>query len=902
MRIKIYISLFVLVFFSILSYPQKTTQLNIELKENNLPFGLKEYVPEPKPVIALSLSGGGARGLSQIGVLKAFEEAGIEINLIAGTSMGSIVGGLYASGYTIEQLENLALTTDWNELLTISRQSNRRELFIDQKITEDKAVLTLRLDGFKPILPTSFNDGQKLSNYLNIITFNAPIHPGETFDILKRKFRAVSTNLVTGEPVIIKSGTLSKALRASSSVTFFLPPVQFDSLLLVDGGLVENIPVKTAKEEGGDLIIAVNTTSPLHDESKLSTPWVIADQIVSIPMMHLNNKMLLEADIFITPDLKDRTANNFNDIEDILLSGYNAAAPFLSVIKEEIDSLYRSKINANETVFKNPIISGITSQEEHAIVMAHVNSESITSKSIMIAAYELYELGNYEDIGVIITEEETITRIHFIKKEAPIIKSIDIIGSSAINSERTGAIFSGLQGKHYSGRRVLNTLIELLREYRTIGYSLANISEISFDKETGRLRIFVDEGIISSIVTEGNEYSNPNIIIREFPVGEGDYFDIDKISKGLINLRGTNLFEDAEAILRKENGKNVLVLRVVEKQTRLLRLGFSVDSEKRARIAADVREENLFGSGTELGVLFHISSKDRGFQFEQRANRIFNTYLTYKLNAFYEFDDISVYKDDITVTGNRFSREKAGEYRQIFYGASVGIGAQVERFGNLIFEGKYQTNKIKNIQERPASPLNLDIVSLKINSTVDTQDKYPYPESGIYFNGFYETAQTFLGGELGYTSVGFEYKNFLSLSSVSVLSTRIDMAFGDKTLPLTQQYSIGGMESFFGMRENEYRGRQLFLTSLMYRYKLPFSLFFETYLEVRYDLGNVWENQEQIKFKNLKHGIGASISFDTPIGPADFAVGRSFLFRKDIPNNPISWGDLQFYFSIGYYY
>lgn len=902
MRITIYINLFVLVFFSILSFPQKTTELSLELKEIELPFGLKEYVPLPKPVVALALSGGGARGLSQIGVLKAIDEAGINIDLVAGTSMGSIVGGLYSSGYTIEQLENLAITTNWNDLLTISRQSNRRELFIDQKITEDRAVLTLRLDGLKPILPTSFNDGQKLSNYLNIITFNAPIHPGESFDLLKRRFRAVSTNLVTGEPVILKSGTLSKALRASSSVTFFLPPVQFDSLLLVDGGLVENIPVKTAKEMGGDIIIAVNTTSPLHEESKLNTPWTIADQIVSIPMLHMNTKMISDADIIISPDLNDRTANNFGDIDSILLSGYIATTPYLSDIKKRIDSVYRKQISGSEIVYNNPVISGVLNTEERNILQKRLNGGTTTNKDILHAVYKLFELGNYNDIQILITEYREETEIHFNKNENPVIKTIDVIGSSAINSQRTGEIFSELQGRHYSGRRVLNTLIELLREYRSIGYSLANISEISFDAETGRLRIFIDEGIISAIVTEGNDYSNSNIITREFSVRAGDYFDIDKISRGLINLRGTNLFEDAEAILKKENGKNVLVLKVTEKQTSLLRLGFSVDNERRARIAVDVREENLFGSGTELGILFHVSSKDRGFQIEQRANRIFNTYLTYKLNAYYEFDDISVYKDDINVTGSRFSREKAGEYRQILYGASVGIGAQVERFGNLIFEGKYQTNKIKNIQEAPVLPLNQDIVSLKINTTVDTQDRYPYPESGIYFNGFYETAQTFLGGDIGFTSVGFEYKNFLKLSSVSVLSTRVDMAFGDRTLPLTQQYSIGGMDSFFGMRENEYKGRQLFLTSLMYRYKLPFSVFFDTYFQVRYDLGNVWENQEQIKFKNLKHGVGSSLSFDTPIGPADFAVGRSFLFRRDIPDNPISWGDLQFYFSIGYYY
>ena len=88
----------------------------------------------------------------------------------------------------------------------------------------------------------------------------------------------------------------------------------------------------------------------------------------------------------------------------------------------------------------------------------------------------------------------------------------------------------------------------------------------------------------------------------------------------------------------------------------------------------------------------------------------------------------------------------------------------------------------------------------------------------------------------------------------------------------------------------------------MYRYKLPFIIFFDTYLKLRYDLGSTWDVQEQIRFKDLRHGIGGSIAFDTPIGPAEFAAGRSFLLRKDLPNNPVSWGDVLFYFSIGYYY
>lgn len=898
----IYISILLVIIFFSGTFAQKITELKPNLKINELPFGLIEYVPAPRPVVALALSGGGARGLSQAGVLRALEEADIPVDMIVGTSMGSIVGGLYASGYTIDELDSIALDVNWNDLLTFSRQTDRKELFIDQKITEDRAVITLRLDGFNPILPTAFNDGQKLSNYLNIVTFNAPLHPGDSFNHLNKKFRAVCTNLITGELVILKSGTLSNALRASASVTFLLPPVQVDSLLLVDGGLVENIPVNAARREGGEFVIAVNTTSPLHKEDRLAIPWIIADQSVSIPMKHLNSYQIDNADYVISPELNDHASNDFSQIKEMILEGYKSTLPHITAIKQKLDSIYFSRLEGEEVFFKNPVIKNQDNNPEIIILNKYINSDSVSSKQLLAALYELHSSGTYSDIRLSVIEHESETEIQILKTENAKIKRVDLIGSSAVSSEVTGDIFTSIYEQYFNGRVVLNSIIKLLREYRKIGYSLANISEVRFEPDIGRLVIFIDEGIVSTITTEGNYYTNDNIITREFPIKAGDFFDIDKISQGLINLRSTKLFEDAEVIIKKDNGQNSVVLRVVERQSSLLRLGFSVDNEHRARVVADIREENLFGSGTELGFLFFASSLDRGVRLEQKSNRIFNTYLTYKINVFYNFNDVSVYQDRTDVSENRYSREKIGEYRQIFYGASLGVGAQVERFGNLIFEGKYLKNKLKNIEENPASPLNINVVSLKISSTIDTQDKYPYPESGIYFNGFYETAQTFLGGNVGYASVGFDYRNYINLGEKHIFIPGISMGFGDKTLPLTQQYSLGGINSFFGMREHEYRGRQLFLASLTYRYKLPVSIFFDTYLLARYDLGNVWEEQEQIKFKNLKHGIGAVLSLDTPIGPAEFAIGRSFLFRRDIPDNPLNWGDVRFYFSIGYYY
>jgi NTE family protein len=442
----------------------------------------------------------------------------------------------------------------------------------------------------------------------------------------------------------------------------------------------------------------------------------------------------------------------------------------------------------------------------------------------------------------------------------------------------------------------------LIKLYRKAGYSLAEIQSIEFNEEDGRLNIFVDEGIISRIDVVGNDITQRDIITREFPFSEGEFFKIIDAQTGLVNLRSTKLFDNIDLFVKEENGQNILVIRVVEKPSSLLRIGFRADNEYRVQFGLDIRDENIFGSGTELGMILFAGARNRAYTLEQKANRIFKTYLTYKINAYYKFNDVYTYSDFATDSESRFSRRQTGEYKQIFYGLSLGVGTQAGRFGNLILEGRYQFDEIKNTENLTVDPYEIKLVSFKISSTVDTQDKYPYPERGMFFKGFYETAQSFLGGDVGYTSLGFEFKNFIRISDRSILSPKIQMGFGDKTLPLSEQYSLGGQESFFGMHEYEFRGRQLFLTSLLFRYKLPVNIFFDTYLKIRYDLGRAWPEQDQIKFKDLRHGIGAAVSFDTPIGPAEFAVGRSFLFKKNLPQNPITWGGVLFYFSIGYYY
>ncbi len=903
--IKIAKTVSLFLFFAFLSVKaQNTYKFTIDVQRKQLPFGLGIEEPVNSPKVSLVLSGGGARAVSQIGVIKALEENGIDFDIVIGTSMGSIIGGLYSAGYCLDDLDTLMKKTPWNHFFTF-RKNDRRSLFVEQKITEDRAILAIRMKGLKPVIPSAINTGQEVSNFLTTATINSPVRTDSNFTNLLYDFGAVATNLETGEPVVLTNGLLSLALRASSSVSFLLPPVRLDSVLLVDGGLVANIPTEIAKKNGSDFIIAVDCTSPLKTKKELQYPWDIADQIVSIPIQIISRQQKKLADVLIAPDLGNKKNSDFSDLEELIKKGYDAAQQKLEKIKKSIKQLTLASLkDSNCKTFNNLKLSKNPSDIEKFIYANLVKKDSVTSADILYELYKIRKRGEVKSISASVKENNGEPVLNVKCMFNPDVKSINLkIPRKLVNENKIRKITQKLIGKPYNPKKILRALIEVLRLYRKQGYSLATIKNLSFEETTGELKFEIDEGIISEIKVKGNKNTSPTVITREFPVEEGDIFRIDKISEGLKNLTNTNLFNNIELFVVRKNDRNVVTISVDEKIPTVVRFGIRADNENFFQTSIDIRNENLFGTGTELGFVSSGGLRNRIFILEHLAHRIFNSYFTYKLKGFYTFNDVNVYRTLPSADDRHFQREKVSEYRQIFYGASFGIGRQVEKFGNLIFEVKYQRDEMRDLFNfHLAETYKFNLVTLKAKMSIDSQNKYPFPTNGIFMNAFYETAQTALGSDIGYTKAMFDYKSYFSFSPSSTMSIAFAIGFADKTLPLTEQFSLGGQNSFFGYRDFEYRGRQILRVNLEYRHLMPFKIFFDTYLSFRYDLGSIWAEQEQIKFKDLRHGIGATLSFDTPIGPADFSVGRSFYFKNVLAKNTISRGPFYFYFTIGYYY
>ena len=286
-------------------------------------------VPAPaagRPRIGLVLSGGGARGAAHVGVLKVLEELNVPVDAIAGTSMGAVVGGLYASGLSARDIEKIMTSLNWQT--AFHDRPPREDLTLRRKQEDENFLVTFPLGvrGHKVVLPKGLIEGQGLSQLLRRLTL--PVARVSNFDDLPTPFRAVATDLESGEGVVLGSGDLTSAMRASMSAPGIFAPVERQGRVLVDGGIADNIPVDVARAMGVDLVIVVDVGAPLAQRAKLTDVTAISNQMLAILLRRNGEQQLatLEPhDILITPPLGDASSFDFGAVARYISAGEAAA-------------------------------------------------------------------------------------------------------------------------------------------------------------------------------------------------------------------------------------------------------------------------------------------------------------------------------------------------------------------------------------------------------------------------------------------------------------------------------------------------------------------------------------------------------------------------------------------------
>lgn len=322
------------------------------------PFCLFSQSKQPK--IGLVLSGGGAKGFAHVGVLKEIEKAGIKLDYIGGTSMGAIVGGLYAAGYTANQIEKIITDTDFFELLQDKLPRSSKPLF--EKENGENTALTLPIQNGSIGLPKGFSKGQSVLNFLTRLL--APVDDIKDFKKLPIPFFCIATNVENGNEVILEKGFLPLALRASGSFPTLLHPIEMDDKLLVDGGIANNFPVEIMRNKGIDIIIGVNVQGKLFKKEKLNSVVDILNQIVSYQMYNKSDQEIADVDVYLHPDIYNYTVVDFDKGKEILNKGTKEALTktkaFDSIAKLQEKRYKKEKLilNDNDFVLKKIFIKG----------------------------------------------------------------------------------------------------------------------------------------------------------------------------------------------------------------------------------------------------------------------------------------------------------------------------------------------------------------------------------------------------------------------------------------------------------------------------------------------------------------------------------------------------------------
>ena len=284
--------------------------------------------------MALALSGGGARGIAHIGALRALEEAGIPVDAIAANSMGAVVGGVYATGRTSAELEAIVRSLDWASLF--SGRPDRRTLPVSRRQDRYGSVAGVSFDWKGLRLPGGLLAEHRINRFLIENLSPAGYAVAGDFDRLPVRFRAIAGDLATGDPVVLAKGDLARAVRASMSIPLVFPPVPWEGRSLVDGLIVNNLPIDVAKELGGAVLVAVDIGSPRLEPDDYVSALGVASQVSDLLMRRRYLDFSAEADVLVRPDLGDHSSTDYSGFDELIQKGYEATKASLPAIRAKL--------------------------------------------------------------------------------------------------------------------------------------------------------------------------------------------------------------------------------------------------------------------------------------------------------------------------------------------------------------------------------------------------------------------------------------------------------------------------------------------------------------------------------------------------------------------------------------
>ena len=376
------------------------------------------------PKIGLSLAGGGAKGFAHVGVLKVLDSLGVKIDYISGTSMGAIVGGLYASGYTGKEIEKIVLETDFYNI--IANEKNRKESSFFNK-SVDKYILNLPVKNGKiNVVPKAISTGQKNIYLLKELFKN--VSTIDDFSILPIPFMCVGTNLESGKMEIFEKGDLVSSIMASSAFPSLMDPVKIGDSIYIDGAMTVNYPSKPLKDKGIDIVIGADLSQGLNTREKLQSAIDILNQVIDFSIQKETKNQYQYTDINIHPNLEGMSATSYDVKKAILDSGYAEAKKYiepLSLLPKSEETVLRAPLNSvysnvykidslileNNHIFKKNYVQGkmnlrVPSLQTYGSINKMIDKLYAT-KNYTLINYDIIQKNNYNYLKLTVTEDDT---------------------------------------------------------------------------------------------------------------------------------------------------------------------------------------------------------------------------------------------------------------------------------------------------------------------------------------------------------------------------------------------------------------------------------------------------------------------------------------------------------------
>jgi len=864
--------------------------------------------------VGLALSGGGANGISQIGVLKAFEEEGIPVDYIAGTSMGAIIGGLYSSGYTPAELEHLAHTLPWQSILSINNDYSRSNIFLEQQRIRDRASIAIRFDKLKLLVPKSLSSSQEMTETLDQLALNSIYKISGDFSTLPINYRAVSTDLVSGMRVTLTSGSLSEAMRASSTVPILFEPVLRDGYQLVDGGLVANLPVDELDAVNAGYKIAVDTHGSMYSSSsEIDLPWKAADQAMNILTKLQYPAQLQKADIVITPDLVKHKATDFSDIQALVDAGYAKGKYFAASIKQNIALQNRSREPSIARYTKTIHFPAETPEfEPHNRVASTIVSRAADPAETL---QKLLETDLFTTVHAKLDHQRKKAVFHL--EPLPGIKKIMITGGpeNALSPEEIAACFHTVTVPLYTNAAGSRALEALIKQYREKGFSLVTVENTAMH-EDGTLLVNLSSGKPGGIqIDQSRNITGITSIKREIKIDTTKALRFDKAVESVDNLYETGSFNRV-SISSESSGnseaKNNSQLRfsLDEKPSSVLRLGVRYDETSNAQLLIDVRNENIGGTTGSVGGWLKVGRQNSLMNLEFNVPRIGPSHLTMSSRLFYDQHLFEIHNLDFSKAFFGSHSNDLNYYGIQKYGVQTAFGTRIRKNGQLVVDMTLQ-NSLSYAAQRGATALKTertDMLSFGTQFTLDSRNNTLIPSSGNYTNLRYSVTPSLQDrNDVAWQISGVHEAN-MSLSSKTTLQLSALVGLSSSYTPLSEKFFLGGpgttySRRFIGLRENDLPGNNMASAGLHIRYKPSFILLFPTSFLLHYNAGNVWESRSEIDLGSLIHGAGTGLIWETPLGPARFTISKAFKFLKTVPDSELStlrFSDTLFYFSLGH--